>query len=144
MFATRRALEKHRVQIRTHLSKKGPTNMGYGAQSAEEKKRLKKLMINLDFNGEFEDCVTIIDNTYLKKEGLKAGTKKQKYDRISEKNMTTSIEALKKEEKLNEAFRKIEPTESSETTDDPKILTLEKHFFSLNNGSEKQKLCASW
>ncbi|KAB2057208.1 hypothetical protein ERO13_A11G143300v2 [Gossypium hirsutum] len=42
--------------------------------------------------------------------------------------------ARKKEERLATALNKIEPTESSETTHDPEILTPEEHFFFLKMG----------
>ncbi|KAJ1438977.1 YhbY-like superfamily [Sesbania bispinosa] len=42
--------------------------------------------------------------------------------------------ARKKEERLCEALKKIEPAESSETTHDPEILTPEEHFFFLKMG----------
>ncbi|XP_052733747.1 uncharacterized CRM domain-containing protein At3g25440, chloroplastic-like isoform X3 [Vigna angularis] len=42
--------------------------------------------------------------------------------------------ARKKEERLCEALKKIEPDESSETTHDPEILTPEEHFFFLKMG----------
>ncbi|KAK2454261.1 putative CRM domain-containing protein, chloroplastic [Trifolium repens] len=44
------------------------------------------------------------------------------------------LKARKKEERLCEALKKIEPTESSETTHDPEILTPEEHFFFLKMG----------
>ncbi|XP_038703078.1 uncharacterized CRM domain-containing protein At3g25440, chloroplastic isoform X2 [Tripterygium wilfordii] len=42
--------------------------------------------------------------------------------------------AQKKEERLVEALKKIEPGESSETTHDPEVLTPEEHFFFLKMG----------
>ncbi|XP_030472764.1 uncharacterized CRM domain-containing protein At3g25440, chloroplastic isoform X3 [Syzygium oleosum] len=42
--------------------------------------------------------------------------------------------ARKKEERLVEALKKIEPAESSEPTHDPEILTPEEHFFFLKMG----------
>ncbi|KAF7819125.1 putative CRM domain-containing protein [Senna tora] len=42
--------------------------------------------------------------------------------------------ARKKEERLLEALKKIEPAESLETTHDPEILTPEEHFFFLKMG----------
>ncbi|KAG6630970.1 hypothetical protein CIPAW_13G058100 [Carya illinoinensis] len=42
--------------------------------------------------------------------------------------------AQKKEEKLVEALKKIEPKETSETIHDPEILTPEEHFFFLKMG----------
>ncbi|KAI4300891.1 hypothetical protein L6164_034218 [Bauhinia variegata] len=42
--------------------------------------------------------------------------------------------ARKKEERLVEALKKIEPAESSETTHDPEILTPEEHFYFLKTG----------
>ncbi|XP_045808796.1 uncharacterized CRM domain-containing protein At3g25440, chloroplastic [Trifolium pratense] len=44
------------------------------------------------------------------------------------------LKARKKEERLCEALKKIEPTESSEITHDPEILTPEEHFFFLKMG----------
>ncbi|KEH41431.1 uncharacterized CRM domain-containing protein At3g25440, chloroplastic isoform X2 [Medicago truncatula] len=44
------------------------------------------------------------------------------------------LKARKKEERLREALKKIEPTESSETIHDPEILTPEEHFFFLKMG----------
>ncbi|CAN1126107.1 Uncharacterized CRM domain-containing protein At3g25440, chloroplastic [Linum perenne] len=43
-------------------------------------------------------------------------------------------EARRKEERLIAAMSKIEPSETSETTHDPEILTLEEHFFFLKMG----------
>lgn len=44
------------------------------------------------------------------------------------------LQAQKKEGRLVEALKKIEPTESSETTHDPEILTPEEHFYFLKMG----------
>lgn len=43
-------------------------------------------------------------------------------------------QARKKEERLVESLKKLEPAESSETTHDPEILTPEEHFFFLKMG----------
>lgn len=45
-----------------------------------------------------------------------------------------SLKAQKKEERLVEALKKIEPSESSETKHDPEILTPEEHFYFLKMG----------
>ncbi|XP_044468615.1 uncharacterized CRM domain-containing protein At3g25440, chloroplastic isoform X3 [Mangifera indica] len=42
--------------------------------------------------------------------------------------------ARKKEERLVEALKKVEPKESSDTTHDPEVLTPEEHFFYLKMG----------
>ena len=44
------------------------------------------------------------------------------------------FQARKKEERLVEALKKIEPNETSETTHDPEILTPEEHFYFLKMG----------
>ncbi|XP_027366779.1 uncharacterized CRM domain-containing protein At3g25440, chloroplastic isoform X2 [Abrus precatorius] len=51
-----------------------------------------------------------------------------------EKLLFKLLKARKKEERLCEALKKIEPAESSETTHDPEILTPEEHFFFLKMG----------
>lgn len=48
--------------------------------------------------------------------------------------LSPPFQARKKEERLCEALKKIEPAESSETTHDPEILTPEEHFFFLKMG----------
>ncbi|CAJ1966988.1 unnamed protein product [Sphenostylis stenocarpa] len=62
--------------------------------------------------------------------------KKKEYERMTaeEKILYKLLKARKKEERLCEALRKIEPAESSETTHDPEILTPEEHFFFLKMG----------
>ncbi|TKY53800.1 CRM domain-containing protein [Spatholobus suberectus] len=62
--------------------------------------------------------------------------KKKEYERMTaeENFLYKLLKARKKEERLCEALRKIEPTESSETTHDPEILTPEEHFFFLKMG----------
>ncbi|KAG5052117.1 hypothetical protein JHK87_004315 [Glycine soja] len=62
--------------------------------------------------------------------------KKKEYERMTaeEKNLYKLLKARKKEERLCEALKKIEPAESSETTHDPEILTPEEHFFFLKMG----------
>lgn len=44
------------------------------------------------------------------------------------------LQARKKEERLMETMKKLEPAESSETTHDPEILTPEEHFYYLKMG----------
>ncbi|MED6209509.1 hypothetical protein PIB30_055362 [Stylosanthes scabra] len=51
-----------------------------------------------------------------------------------EKLLYKLLKARKKEERLCEALKKIEPAESSEATHDPEILTPEEHFFFLKMG----------
>ncbi|KAK4369243.1 hypothetical protein RND71_013035 [Anisodus tanguticus] len=51
--------------------------------------------------------------------------------------------ARKKEERLLEALKKVEPKEKSEATHDPGILTPEDHLFS-EDGTEVQEICANW
>ncbi|KAI9082047.1 hypothetical protein K1719_035972 [Acacia pycnantha] len=62
--------------------------------------------------------------------------KKKEYQRMTaeEKILYKLKKAQKKEERLLEALKKIEPAESSETTHDPEILTPEEHFFFLKMG----------
>ncbi|KAK4749057.1 hypothetical protein SAY87_026506 [Trapa incisa] len=62
--------------------------------------------------------------------------KKKEYERMTaeEKILYKLRKARKKEERLDEALKKIEPKESSETTHDPEILTPEEHFFFLKMG----------
>lgn len=62
--------------------------------------------------------------------------KKKEYQRMTEeeKILYKLLKARNKEERLCEALKKIEPSESSETTHDPEILTPEEHFFFLKMG----------
>ncbi|XP_028766754.1 uncharacterized CRM domain-containing protein At3g25440, chloroplastic [Neltuma alba] len=62
--------------------------------------------------------------------------KKKDYGRMTaeEKILYKLKKARRKEERLLEALKKIEPAESSETTHDPEILTPEEHFFFLKMG----------
>ncbi|KAI4341572.1 hypothetical protein MLD38_026282 [Melastoma candidum] len=62
--------------------------------------------------------------------------KKKEYERMTaeEKILYKLKKARKKEERLVEALKKIEPAEKSETTHDPEILTPEEHFFFLKMG----------
>ncbi|KAF5746250.1 hypothetical protein HS088_TW06G00420 [Tripterygium wilfordii] len=62
--------------------------------------------------------------------------KKKEYQRMTteEKLLFKLRKAQKKEERLVEALKKIEPGESSETTHDPEVLTPEEHFFFLKMG----------
>ncbi|XP_020972122.1 uncharacterized CRM domain-containing protein At3g25440, chloroplastic isoform X1 [Arachis ipaensis] len=62
--------------------------------------------------------------------------KKKEYERMTteEKLLYKLLKARKKEERLLEALKKIEPAESSEATHDPEILTPEEHFFFLKMG----------
>ncbi|TYI55722.1 hypothetical protein E1A91_D11G160600v1 [Gossypium mustelinum] len=62
--------------------------------------------------------------------------KKKDYERMTaeEKILYKLRKGRKKEERLATALNKIEPTESSETTHDPEILTPEEHFFFLKMG----------
>ncbi|KDP45234.1 hypothetical protein JCGZ_15099 [Jatropha curcas] len=62
--------------------------------------------------------------------------KKKEYERMTteEKLLYKLKKARKKEERLVQALKKIEPAESSETTHDPEILTPEEHFFFLKMG----------
>ncbi|XP_030472761.1 uncharacterized CRM domain-containing protein At3g25440, chloroplastic isoform X1 [Syzygium oleosum] len=62
--------------------------------------------------------------------------KKKEYGRMTaeEKILFKLRKARKKEERLVEALKKIEPAESSEPTHDPEILTPEEHFFFLKMG----------
>ncbi|XP_031374562.1 uncharacterized CRM domain-containing protein At3g25440, chloroplastic isoform X2 [Punica granatum] len=59
--------------------------------------------------------------------------KKKEYERMTaeEKNLYKLRKARKKEERLVESLKKIEPKESSEIIHDPEILTPEEHFFFL-------------
>ncbi|KAL5562225.1 hypothetical protein UlMin_031972 [Ulmus minor] len=62
--------------------------------------------------------------------------KKKDYQRMTaeEKILYKLRKAEKKEERLVTALKKIEPSETSETTHDPEILTPEEHFFFLKMG----------
>ncbi|GAB2211266.1 hypothetical protein Droror1_Dr00016559 [Drosera rotundifolia] len=62
--------------------------------------------------------------------------KKKDYQRMTEeeKILYKLNKARKKEEKLVEALKKIEPKETSETIHDPEILTPEEHFYFLKMG----------
>ncbi|KAI4353475.1 hypothetical protein L6164_002423 [Bauhinia variegata] len=62
--------------------------------------------------------------------------KKKEYQRMTaeEKILYKLRKARKKEERLVEALKKIEPAESSETTHDPEILTPEEHFYFMKMG----------
>ncbi|XP_052171218.1 uncharacterized CRM domain-containing protein At3g25440, chloroplastic isoform X2 [Diospyros lotus] len=62
--------------------------------------------------------------------------KKKEYKRMTEeeKILYKLRKAQKKEERLVEALKKIEPKESLETTHDPEILTPEEHFYFLKMG----------
>ncbi|XP_057965228.1 uncharacterized CRM domain-containing protein At3g25440, chloroplastic isoform X2 [Malania oleifera] len=62
--------------------------------------------------------------------------KKKEYQRMTaeEKILYKLKKARKKEERLVESLKKIEPSESCETTHDPEILTPEEHFFFLTMG----------
>ncbi|KAM7264302.1 hypothetical protein ACFE04_001985 [Oxalis oulophora] len=62
--------------------------------------------------------------------------KKREYERMTpeEKVLYKLNKARKKEERLVEALKKLEPKETSETTHDPEILTPEEHFFFLKMG----------
>ncbi|KAA8550533.1 hypothetical protein F0562_002217 [Nyssa sinensis] len=62
--------------------------------------------------------------------------KKKEYERMTaeEKILYKLRKAQKKEERLVENLKKIEPKESSETTHDPEILTPEEHFYFLKMG----------
>lgn len=64
--------------------------------------------------------------------------KKKEYERMTqdEKILHKLSKARKKEERLLEALKKIEPKESSETTHDPEILTPEEHFYFLKMGEK--------
>lgn len=66
--------------------------------------------------------------------------KKKEYERMTteERILYKLLKARKKEERLCEALKKIEPTESSETTHDPEILTPEEHFFFLKMGHKSK------
>ncbi|KAK7345944.1 hypothetical protein VNO77_16560 [Canavalia gladiata] len=62
--------------------------------------------------------------------------KKRDYERMTaeEKILNKLLKARKKEERLCEALKKIEPAESSEISHDPEILTPEEHFSLLKKG----------
>ncbi|KAM2904093.1 hypothetical protein COP2_003850 [Malus domestica] len=62
--------------------------------------------------------------------------KKKDYERMTaeEKILHKLRKAQRKEERLVEALKKIEPSEPSEANHDPEILTPEEHFFFLKMG----------
>lgn len=62
--------------------------------------------------------------------------KKKEYERMTaeEKLLYKLRKARKKEERIVEGLKKIEPKESSEMTHDPEILTPEEHFYFLKMG----------
>ncbi|CAH2052298.1 unnamed protein product [Thlaspi arvense] len=62
--------------------------------------------------------------------------KKKEVERMTseEKILNKLRKARKKEERLMETMKKLEPSESSETTHDPEILTPEEHFHYLKMG----------
>lgn len=62
--------------------------------------------------------------------------KRKEYERmtVEETILFKLRKARKKEERLVESLKKLEPAESSETTHDPEILTPEEHFFFLKMG----------
>ncbi|XP_059626285.1 uncharacterized CRM domain-containing protein At3g25440, chloroplastic-like isoform X2 [Cornus florida] len=62
--------------------------------------------------------------------------KKKEYERMTteEKYLYKLRKARKKEERLVDSLKKIEPKDSSETTHDPEILTPEEHFYFLKMG----------
>ncbi|VVA98382.1 unnamed protein product [Arabis nemorensis] len=62
--------------------------------------------------------------------------KKKEVERMTaeEKILNKLTKARKKEERLMETMKKLEPAESSETTHDPEILTPEEHFYYLKMG----------
>ncbi|XP_062024958.1 uncharacterized CRM domain-containing protein At3g25440, chloroplastic isoform X2 [Rosa rugosa] len=62
--------------------------------------------------------------------------KKKDFERMTaeEKILHKLRKAQRKEERLLEALKKIEPSESAETAHDPEILTPEEHFFFLKMG----------
>ncbi|CAI9107279.1 OLC1v1006598C1 [Oldenlandia corymbosa var. corymbosa] len=64
--------------------------------------------------------------------------KKRDYQRMTaeEKILFKLKKARRKEERLMEALKKIEPKETSETTHDPEILTPEEHFYFLKMGQK--------
>ncbi|KAM7501649.1 hypothetical protein LguiB_000553 [Lonicera macranthoides] len=66
--------------------------------------------------------------------------KKKDYERMTaeEKILYKLRKARKKEERMVEALKKIEPKESSETKHDPEILTPEEHFFILKIGQKSK------
>ncbi|KAF8080726.1 hypothetical protein N665_0925s0010 [Sinapis alba] len=62
--------------------------------------------------------------------------KKKEVERMTaeEKILNKLTKARKKEGRLVETMKKLEPSESSETTHDPEILTPEEHFYYLKMG----------
>ncbi|KAL9454000.1 hypothetical protein AB3S75_009576 [Citrus x aurantiifolia] len=66
--------------------------------------------------------------------------KKKEYERMTaeEKILYKLRKARKKEERIVEGLKKIEPKESSEMTHDPEILTPEEHFYFLKMGRKRK------
>ncbi|KAK3031853.1 hypothetical protein RJ639_035990 [Escallonia herrerae] len=66
--------------------------------------------------------------------------KKKDYQRMTaeEQILYKLRKARKKEERILEGLKKIEPKESSETAHDPEILTPEEHFFFLKMGQKSK------
>lgn len=64
--------------------------------------------------------------------------KKKEYERMTteEKILFKLRKARKKEERLVEALKKIEPKDSSVVTHDPEVLTPEEHFYLLKLGQK--------
>ncbi|CAH9079461.1 unnamed protein product [Cuscuta epithymum] len=64
--------------------------------------------------------------------------KKKEFQKMTaeEKLLFNLRKARKKEERLLEALKKIEPKEESEATHDPEILTPEEHFYFLKMGKK--------
>ncbi|EHA8589841.1 putative CRM domain-containing protein, chloroplastic [Cocos nucifera] len=62
--------------------------------------------------------------------------KKKEYQRMTaeEKILYKLRKARRKEERLVQALKKLEPSETSETTHDPEVLTPEEHFYFLKMG----------
>ncbi|XP_010514151.1 PREDICTED: uncharacterized CRM domain-containing protein At3g25440, chloroplastic isoform X2 [Camelina sativa] len=62
--------------------------------------------------------------------------KKKEFERMTseEKILNKLRKARKKEERLMETMKKLEPSESAETRHDPEILTPEEHFYYLKMG----------
>ncbi|XP_073099270.1 uncharacterized CRM domain-containing protein At3g25440, chloroplastic isoform X1 [Elaeis guineensis] len=62
--------------------------------------------------------------------------KKKEYERMTaeEKILYKLRKARRKEERLAQALKKLEPSETSETTHDPEVLTPEEHFYFLKMG----------
>ncbi|XP_038989637.1 uncharacterized CRM domain-containing protein At3g25440, chloroplastic isoform X3 [Phoenix dactylifera] len=62
--------------------------------------------------------------------------KKKEYERmtVEEKILYKLRKARRKEERFVQALKKLEPSETSETTHDPEVLTPEEHFYFLKMG----------